>query len=396
MSTGATLERAGFRVRDEIELPRLDGAVVQGHATRTESYPILVTGSLEETVARLRDIADEAQLAVISEDVVYDLHGEGLVAALREAGFTTEVHVLPPGERSKSLDRALELWDWLAHSSISRRDLVVSLGGGVINDLGGWVASGYMRGLPYVNLPTTLLAQVDGAIGGKVAVNHDVAKNLIGAFYQPTAVISNVAFLKTLDERQLRSGLAESIKKAVIASPAYWDFIEQNAEAILARDLGALRRLVHCAGAIKTRLVERDPYEDDLRRPLNFGHTVGHPLETITGYGPLFHGEAVAFGMAVESRIAAGRGLLSEADLERIIGLLRRVGLPTSAAELPVPASSGRLVHAMEKVRQIRAGSLRYVLPVTFGETVIADDVKPKELMVALRQSDCDDGRRSR
>jgi 3-dehydroquinate synthase len=388
MPRTAILERPDFRVHDEIKLPQDDGGVVEGRATRADAYPIFVTGSLEETVVRLRNITGGAQLAVITEETVYDLHGDPLVNALREAGVTTELHVLPPGERSKSLERALELWDWLAHSSISRRDLVVSLGGGVINDLGGWVASGYMRGLPYVNLPTTLLAQVDGAIGGKVAVNHDVAKNLIGAFYQPTAVISNVAFLKTLDERQLRSGLAESIKKAVIASPAYWDFIEQNAEAILARDTGALKRLVHCAGAIKTRLVERDPYEDDLRRPLNFGHTVGHPLETITGYGPLFHGEAVAFGMAVESRIAAARGLLLEADLERIIGLLRRVGLPTSAAELPVPAPGAELVRAMEKVRLIRAGSLRYVLPVAFGESVIADDVSDDELRAALLRSE--------
>ena len=280
MSRTATPERTDFRVHDEIDLPRVDGGIVEGRATRSEAYPIFVTGSLDATVIRLSELAGEAQLAVITEEVVYSLHGRALVAALREAGFAADVHVLPAGERSKSLQRALELWDWLAHSSIGRRDLVVSLGGGVINDLGGWVASGYMRGLPYVNLPTTLLAQVDGAIGGKVAVNHDVAKNLIGAFYQPTAVISNVAFLETLDERQLRSGLAESIKKAVIASPAYWDFIEQNAEAILARDLRALKRLVHCAGAIKTRLVERDPYEHDLRRPLNFGHTVGHPLET--------------------------------------------------------------------------------------------------------------------
>lgn len=387
MTAPQTIVTDDFRVRDEIELPQDPRKVVEGRAAQSQAYPIIVTGSLEETVAALTEIADGATLAVITEETVQDLHGRRLTAALGEAGISNETHLLPAGERSKSLERALELWDWLATSSISRRDLVVTLGGGVINDLGGWVASGYMRGLPYINLPTTLLAQVDGAIGGKVAVNHDVAKNLIGAFYNPTAVVSNVAFLETLDERQLRSGLAESIKKAIIASPAYWDFIDQNAEAILARDLVVLRRLVQCAGAIKTELVERDPYEDDLRRPLNFGHTVGHPLETITGYGPLFHGEAVAFGMAVESRIAGARGLLSEADLGRIIGLLRFVGLPTMAEDLPVPAPGQELVGAMEKVRLIRAGSLRYVLPVTFGETVIADDVSEKELVAALDAS---------
>lgn len=390
--TTATRAADDFRVYDQIELPRDDGDVQEGHATRTEAYPIFVTGSLAQTVERLHDLAGSSQLAIITERTVLALHGERLLRQLRESGLAVELHVLPPGERSKSLDRALELWDWLARGSIGRRDLVVTLGGGVINDLGGWVASGYMRGLPYVNLPTTLLAQVDGAIGGKVAVNHDAAKNLIGAFYQPSAVISNVAFLETLDERQLRSGLAESIKKAVIASPAYWEFIEQNGEAILGRDLEALKRLVHCAGAIKTRLVARDPYEEDLRRPLNFGHTVGHPLETITGYGPLYHGEAVAFGMAVESRIAANRGLLAEADLERIIRLLRRTGLPTSAQDLPVQAPAEKLVAAMDKVRLIRAGSLRYVLPVSLGETAIANDVSEDELRLALTQSDCSPG----
>ncbi|MGH2763641.1 MAG: 3-dehydroquinate synthase, partial [Thermoleophilaceae bacterium] len=331
MSAQATTTPEAFRVQEAIELPRDSAAVVTGRAARSDEYPIYVTRSLGDTVEQLGELVGDSQLALVTEGRVYELHGEATTAELRRAGVDVESYVLPPGERSKSLERAFELWDWLANSSIGRRDVVGTLGGSMISDLGGWVASAYMRGLPYVNLPTTLLAQVDGAIGGKVAVNHGTAKNLIGAFYQPYGVVSNVAYLETLDERQLRSGLAEAIKKAVIASPAYWDFLEQNAEGILARDLDVLERVVHCAGVIKTRLVEPDPYEEDLRRPLNFGHTVGHPLETITGYGPLFHGEAVAFGMAVESRIAAGRGLLSREALARIIGLLRRVGLPTSA-----------------------------------------------------------------
>jgi 3-dehydroquinate synthase len=241
-----------------------------------------------------------------------------------------------------------------------------------------------MHGVPYVNLPTTLLAQVDGALGGKVAVNHPLAKNLLGAFHQPAAVIANVGFLATTSRRHLAAGLAEAIKKAIIASPAYWAFIDAQAERILDRDAHALERLVRCAAAIKTELVQRDPYEDDLRRPLNFGHTIGHPLETVTGYGPLLHGEAVAFGMAVESRIATARGLLDPALLERILGLLRRCGLPTRASELPAPVDGERLIAALEKVRQIRAGSLRYVLPRGLGETVIADTVCEDEVREAL------------
>jgi 3-dehydroquinate synthase len=238
-----------------------------------------------------------------------------------------------------------------------------------------------------MNLPTTLLAQVDGALGGKVAVNHPLAKNLLGAFHQPAAVIANVSFLRSTSRRHLAAGLAEAIKKAIIASPDYWAFIETEADAILRGETAVLERLVRCAAAIKTELVARDPYERDLRRPLNFGHTIGHPLETVTGYGPLLHGEAVAFGMVVESRIATARGLLDPTLLERIVRLLRRCGLPTRAEDLPVAVDGAALLGALEKVRLIRAGSLRYVLPSALGTTVIADTVSEDEVRQALAAS---------
>jgi 3-dehydroquinate synthase len=225
---------------------------------------------------------------------------------------------------------------------------------------------------------------VDAGIGGKLAVNHQVAKNLIGGFSQPRGVISDVSLLRTLDRRQLRAGLAESIKKAIIASPAYWELIDDEAEAMLAGDLDALERLVHGAGAIKAELIARDPYEEDSRRTLGFGHALAHPLETVTAYSALLHGEAVAFGMVVEARIAAGRGLLSPQTLERITGLLRRVGLPTNAEELPARIDGERLLAAIERIRLIRGGGYRFVLPIEVGETVIADDVSPDELMAAL------------
>jgi 3-dehydroquinate synthase len=242
-----------------------------------------------------------------------------------------------------------------------------------------------MRGVRYVNLPTTLIGQVDAGIGGKLAVNHPVAKNLIGAFSQPRAVISDVSFLKTVGRRQLRAGLAESIKKAIIASPAYWRLIDDSAGAILAGHDAALEALVHGAGAIKAELIERDPYEADSRRTLGFGHAIAHPVETITGYNQLLHGEAVAFGMAVESRLAAARGLLGADRLDQILGLLRRVDLPTTALELPAEIDGQRLLRATERIRLIRGGGYRFVLPLDLGETVIADDVTPEELRAALR-----------
>jgi 3-dehydroquinate synthase len=231
---------------------------------------------------------------------------------------------------------------------------------------------------------------VDAGIGGKLAVNHPVAKNLIGGFFQPRGVVSNVGFLETLDERQLRAGLAEAIKKAIIASPAYWDLIDRDSEAILARAPEALERLVHGASAIKAELIARDPYEEDSRRTLGFGHAVAHPLETVTGYRALLHGEAVAFGMVVEVELATARGLLSGDGRARILALLRRVGLPTTAGELPAAVDGDRLLRATERIRLIRGGGYRFVLPIDLGETVIADDVTPSELRAALRRCGVD------
>jgi 3-dehydroquinate synthase len=274
--TSSVLDRAKpFIIRDDIPLPDAGDQPVSARAARTDAYAIHVTRTLEDTVRRLVALLDGAQVAVLTDDVVMALHGGALLDALDGAGLDVQASVLPAGERSKCVEQACRAWDWLAGSSIGRRDVLLAFGGGVVNDTGGWVASGYMRGIPYVNLPTTLLAQVDGALGGKVAVNHPAAKNLLGAFYQPMGVVSNVGYLATIEPRHLRAGLAESIKKAVIASPAYWAFIEGNLEAILQRDAAALERLVRAAAAIKTTLIERDPYEEDLRRPLNFGHTIG-------------------------------------------------------------------------------------------------------------------------
>jgi 3-dehydroquinate synthase len=373
----------GYRIRDSLPLPPPLHRV-EGRASRSDRYPIHITRSPEETLRRLAPLVRGRGVAIITHDVVEALFAPRLLDGLRELGCDVLVHAVPAGEASKSIEQALALWDWLAASTLGRRDVVVALGGGVVADLGGWVASAYMRGIPYVNLPTTLLAQVDGALGGKVAVNHPVAKNLLGAFHQPAAVISDVSSLRSLERRHMAAGLAECIKKAVIASPDYWRLIRRDSEAILAREPAALERLVRGASAIKTALIERDPYEADLRRPLNFGHTIGHPLETVTGYGPMLHGEAVSFGMVAESRVAAARGLLAPALRDELVELLVRCGLPTRGADLPVAVAAADVMAAMEKVRLIRAGSLRYVLPADIGETVIADDVSDEETRRAL------------
>jgi len=374
----------GHRIRDAFELPHDRGPVV-ARARRDDTYAIHVTSSRAETDEHLGRLLDGVRtVAIVTDESVEALYGGELARGLRARGLEVMAHALPAGEASKSLDAAVELWHWLAGSELGRRDVVITFGGGVINDLGGWVASAYMRGVPYLNLPTTLLAMVDGALGGKVAVNHPVAKNLLGTFEQPAGVIADVRYLRSLERRHLAAGIAECVKKGVIASPEYFAFIEAHAPDLLGGDLGVLEQLVRAAAAIKAALIERDPYEEDLRRPLNFGHTIGHPLETVTGYAPLLHGEAVSFGMAVEARIAEARGWLSPAVLDRLLDLLGACGLPTDARDLPRGVRADALVTAMEKVRLIRAGSLRWVLPLDLGDTVVADDVSEAELRSAL------------
>jgi 3-dehydroquinate synthase len=380
-----TTSTHAFAVRDDFPL-FTSKEPITASARRDDAYTVSVVRSREQAHHRLLELLDGADVvAVITDERVDALYGGELRRALRGAGRDVIVRAVPPGERSKSLEQAVALLHWLATSRLGRRDVVVNLGGGVVNDLGGWVASTYMRGVPYINVPTTLLAMVDGALGGKLGVNHAVAKNLLGGFAQPLGVIADVGLLRSLERRHVAAGLAECIKKAVIASPAYFDFIEDQAGALLAAEPDRTELLVRTAAAIKTALVARDPYEEDLRRPLNFGHTVGHPIETITGYGPLLHGEAVALGMVVEATIAHARGWLRTDVVERLVAVLAACGLPVRAADLPVRIERTQLLAALEKVRLIRAGSLRWVLPLALGETAIVDDVSATELAQALR-----------
>ncbi|MGH3155975.1 MAG: 3-dehydroquinate synthase, partial [Streptosporangiaceae bacterium] len=351
---------------------------------RTSTYSIYIIRDEDSALLALADAIGDRRVAIVTDETVDELYTERIARWLSNRGLKVQRMALPPGDGSKSLPAACRILDWLAQSDIRRRDVLLAVGGGMVIDTAGWVASIYMRGISYINVPTTLLAQVDAAIGGKVAVNHDTAKNLIGGFYSPDAVVSCTDWMATLDARQIRAGLAEAIKLAVIASPQLLAFIERNLESLRALDGTALRPLVHASSAIKCVLVERDPYEVDLRRTLNFGHTVGHCVETATGYGPVLHGEAVAYGMSVAVRIATARGVLAHGTAARIIGILRVLGLPTTLGELPAIPQVEEVVAALEMVRQVRNGSLRFVLPTAIGNALICDDVRDEEIRAAL------------
>ncbi|MGH3382394.1 MAG: 3-dehydroquinate synthase [Actinoallomurus sp.] len=375
-----------YVVRDRIPLSATSTAI-EVSLERQDTYRIHVVPSAAAAEEVLLSELDGRRAAVITERTVASLPAYGLTETLKERGLLLGGMVLEPGERSKSLGTAYELIDWLAQIGLARRDVIVALGGGMIMDTVGWVASAFMRGVPYVNVPTTLLAQVDAGIGGKVAVDHNAAKNLVGAFYQPRAVISCLEFLETLDPRQARAGLAEALKKAIIASPELFEYIEANADDLVRCHSPVVGPLVRAASTIKTELVSRDPYEIDLRRPLNFGHTIGHAVETTTGYGPVLHGEAVAFGMSVAVDISRARGLLDPAIADRILGLISRLGLPTRLEQLRSVPPVDDVLGALDKIREIRDGSLRFVLPVELGTTLIAEDVTEAEVRDALLRS---------
>jgi 3-dehydroquinate synthase len=371
---------AHVRVSERLPLPHSSEGDVITTADRQDQYTVSVCRHERVAIDRLRAEIDGRRVALISDHTVARLHARRLAGALADSGLEVTATAFPAGEANKSLATATSLLDWLAGTALARRDVVLAVGGGVVIDTVGWVASAYMRGVPYINVPTTLLAHVDAALGGKVAVDHATAKNLIGAFYQPKAVVSNVGYLRTLEPRQLRAGLAEVIKKGMIASPELFEFIERRHATILAGDSATLARLVHGASVVKTSLVAKDPYELDLRRPLNFGHTIGHAVETVTGYGPVLHGEAVGFGMACAARIAERRGLLDRRTRARLTNLLAAVGLPVVLDDLPVWLDVTAALGALRQIRKIRDGVLRFVLPVALGETVIADDVTEVEI----------------
>ena len=310
------------------------------------------------------------------------LYGEALASALTAAGRRCESTTVPGGETSKNLRQLEVLFDWLAGARAERGDVVLALGGGVVTDLAGAAAATYLRGMPLVHAPTTLLGMVDAAIGGKVAVDLPAGKNLVGAFYQPRAVVADIATLASLPPRELRAGFAEVIKHAFIRDPAMLDELERDAGALLslsdptpdARDRAV--SLIARNMAIKAAVVSADERESDLRMTLNYGHTIGHAIEAVTSYGAYLHGEAVAIGLVGAARIGHGIGLIDAATVERHERVLRRFGLPTQAAPSP-DLTTDAVLEAMRSDKKVAGGRQRWVLLESIGAPVVRDDVPP-------------------
>jgi len=341
--------------------------------TETARYPVYVGwGILAQLGERMRTAGLAGTAHVVSDSNVHRHYGEGVEKALRGAGFATDSFVVPAGEASKGLTIASEIYDWLAARRAERGHAVVALGGGMVGDLAGFVAATYLRGMPVVQVPTSLLAMVDASIGGKVAVNHREGKNLIGAFHQPRLVLADVSALKTLPRRELTSGWAEFIKHALIMDGGLLRVLEEDAGRLLKLDPDATAPVVSRAMALKAQVVSEDERETTGRRTiLNYGHTVAHGLETASRYEALLHGEAVALGMIAAAAIGRRLGVTPPALADRQNELLGRFGLPTRARGI----DPEDVLRAITLDKKTSDGSVRWVLLEDVGQPVLRADV---------------------
>jgi 3-dehydroquinate synthase len=343
------------------------------------AYRIVVaSGGLAAVGSELAQLRVGRRVALVSDASIARIHADAVRQGLGAAGFEITEILLPEGERAKTLEVVRDVWDRLLDAGCDRTSTVVALGGGAVGDLAGFAASTYMRGINVVQVPTTLLAQVDASIGGKTAIDHPRAKNLIGAFHQPRLVVVDPAALMTLDERQFRSGLAEVIKHGIVLDAAYFDDLERSTTALLRRDLPTLERIVTGSCRIKAAVVERDEQEAELRHVLNYGHTVGHALEAATGFAQFTHGEAVSIGIAAEARVAEELGIARPETTKRQIELLRAVGLPVSG----LATSPGAIVDALSRDKKARDGRVPFVLAPAIGQFKLVFDV-PREVVVS-------------
>lgn len=321
---------------------------------------------------------------IVTDRNVVQPHATTVARSLRDAGWDCLLLELEPGERSKSLDVASTIYDRLVEMQADRQTVVVAVGGGVVGDTAGFAAATFARGIPFVQVPTTLLAQVDSSVGGKVAVNHEKGKNLIGAFYQPMGVLIETATLDTLSARDFRCGMAEVVKYGVILDDAFFQYVESNIEAIAARDPEVLRQIVARSCRLKADVVEQDEEERTGRRAvLNYGHTFAHAFEALSGYGRLLHGEAVAVGMIYASRLAERRKLIETSVTERQIALLRAFGLPTKLPE-SLKLSTEEVLARMRLDKKVASGTLRFVLPKRLGHVELVADVPEADVRAVL------------
>ncbi len=349
-----------------------------------DTYDVLIGhGLLKVLGGDLDSVLPAPRYVIITDSNVESHIGMDLVKLLRQAGIRVELLSFAAGENSKNMDTVVDLARRMVHLGADRQTAILALGGGVVGDVAGFLASIYMRGILLVQIPTTLLAQVDSSVGGKTGVDLPEGKNLLGTFYQPERVYADIGVLTTLPQAEIRNGLAEVVKYGMIRSPGLFDFLEQKWRDIVSLEPRATAHIVFSSCSIKANVVSADEREGDLRRILNFGHTVGHAVEAAANY-QIPHGEAVSMGMVVVSRISVAKGLMPEGDLDRLLRLLDRLNLP---GKIPANLSRKELIDLLRHDKKARSGRPHFVLSRGIGQILVTDDVSREELDAAIEAS---------
>jgi 3-dehydroquinate synthase len=344
------------------------------------SYPIHIGPGLLGQAGLIAPHLAQKRVAIVTNTTVGPLYLERLTRTLTDAGVAVTPIVLPDGEAYKDWQTLNLIFDALLESRAERKTTLIALGGGVIGDMTGFAAACYQRGVPFIQVPTTLLSQVDSSVGGKTGINHPLGKNMIGAFYQPKVVLADTETLRTLPPRELSAGLAEVIKYGLIWDADFFAWLEASMEKLRALDAGAISHAIYRSCEIKAQVVGEDEREGGIRAILNLGHTFGHAIESGMGYGNWLHGEAVAAGMVLAADASRRKGWLSDADVERTRALIRRAGLPDTAPDLGV----ARYLDYMGHDKKVEAGKIRFVLLKKIGEAVITSDLPAAELEQTL------------
>jgi shikimate kinase / 3-dehydroquinate synthase len=335
------------------------------------SQAVVEWGGVHHLPQALQSSGISGRIFIVTDSNIGRFYTEPIQALLEGAGFVPQFFTIPAGESSKSLLCWQQILDWLVEDKAEHQEPILALGGGVVGDLAGFVAASYHRGVPLIQVPTSLLAQVDAAIGGKTGINHPRGKNLIGAYYQPGLILADPAFLLTLPERAYREGWAEIVKYGMILDADLFETLEMHTSLLHARDAALLTKIIACCVRLKMDVVQRDERDRGLRNILNYGHTFGHALEALTDYGTWLHGEAVSIGMEVAAQIAVTKGLLSSAYALRQHTLLRALELPVRCPGVDTES----VLAAMQRDKKVRHGRMRWVLPTGIGHADVYDDI---------------------
>lgn len=348
-----------------------------------DSYPITIGEGIYSSLTPFKLEADQRVL-IVTNDTIANIYLDSFIKHLEDQKIKVDYLVLPDGEKYKTISTWNQILTALLEKNHNRKSILIALGGGVIGDITGFAAASYQRGIRFIQVPTTLLSQVDSSVGGKTGVNHPLGKNMIGAFYQPQSVVIDLNCLKTLPARELSAGLAEVIKYGIILDKDFFIWLEQHIDALLALDTKALAYCIHHCCKLKAQVVAADEHEQNLRAILNLGHTFGHAIEAELGYGVWLHGEAVSVGMLMAAETAVLLGQFNQSDVERIRNLLIKANLPVNR---PIEMAIDAYIPHMLRDKKVLSGKLRLVLPTEIGQVQVVDDVSSEIVLQAINRT---------